>query len=82
MKRSMAKFSDLEPERQRKLMSLARCLELAIESLITSQRYMESRHTVRMQLVNQANFEIDQLSERQIADLVKKLDELNDAESN
>lgn len=77
----MAKFSDLNPERQRQLIATMRCLELAVESLARMHGVKGSR-AVRMQLIARADSDTEQLSDHQIANLVKKLDEINDAKFN
>lgn len=68
----MAKFLDLDSERQRHLIIALRCLEIAVASLTTARGL--PKEAARMMLLQQAESDTDSLSDCQIAELLKKLD--------
>lgn len=69
----MAKFSDLDPECQRELAVICSCLHVAAESLAESTE--TSTAFVQRMLVEFVKPKLDKLSDRQIALLVKQLDD-------
>lgn len=74
----MAKFSDLDSERQIHLIIILRSLQMAVEQLATAANV--NPLPIRFQLLLKAESDVDELSESKIAELVKKLDADADAE--
>lgn len=76
----MAKFSDLDPKRQRHLVIILRVTQMAIAHL--SLYRSSGEIATRMMLVAEAESNVDQLSDARIADLVEELDEAAQALDN
>lgn len=74
----MAKFSDLDSERQIHLIIILRSLQMAVDQLAT--RAGVNPLPIRFQLLLKAESDVDDLSESEIAELVRKLDAEADAE--
>lgn len=71
----MKKFTDLDPQRQKHLTIILRCLDLTIAALAKDCDTKEME-ALRLTIISQATSEVSILNRYQIAKLVKNLDDI------